>query len=369
MGAFVLVTAGVNHGVSITASQVFERLLLLLLSEGFWPYVADDGFGRNLRPGDGILFCLLADEGPLIVGDALVASPAVPVTSDRLGHIALYLGPAVPVQSIAFSHCVVLTQWRIMDEPRVCVPGRDPGEDAVIQAIQPPVGTGAVRPLGAEAFQRLTGRVIPNVELSSEPEAASPILGVCDVRAFVLANWSLVDFGEPLKPLPWPGTTEDSTASGIDLVCENPRTKELVAIMWANGDLPAAALAKARACLAQFRKTALAASRTVRGLVLTADPNAATHASLGQVGPPRVQEDQESSRAPAGADQEHVELRRVRVYCEPVRNMGLRDWRQSPSPVSTAIPTRTESRTPLESSPQLEFAAKCLQVPRARRVR
>lgn len=373
MGAFVLVTTSEKGSVGpIPASQVFERLMLLLLSEGFWPHRTNEIAGRGLQVGDAVLFCLILNEGPQIVGDAVVASGSVPLTPQRLGQVGMYLGSTTPPDLTAFTHYVVLTQWKILDHPRQCVGGVDPAEDALIEALRPPISTGAVRPLSAEAFQRLTGRIVPEVTPPPSAEMPASPRPACDMKAFLLANWALVDFGEPLRPLPEVLASENGEPAlgGIDLVCENTRSGDLVAIVWANGDAPAEALARARVQVARLADSPLAAKRKVRGLVLTSGPGAKPQ-STDTLGAQLPIGGDTSCHDPSARETDpcHVELRRVRVYCEPIAVSPAH--RSPPSLVPAAAePSQPEGfRSPFGPSADSNFAAKCLRVPRAGKLR
>jgi len=348
MGAFVLLTAGGGDpGGQIEATHVFERLMLLLLSEGFWPHGVR-GAERALEPSDVVLFGLVERGETQIVGDAVVGAGSLPLTPQRLGQVRMYLGPMLPGDPSTFTHSVVLTQLNLRGEPWACqADGPFPGQ-AVATAVGPETATGAVLPVEAAAYEAITGRGVPEEPvrhrepeaLPAEPASAAPHDHA--LRDLVLGNPSLVDLGVRLR---LPARKDVPTPAGtIDLLGETEDGREVLAVMWANGDPPADVLAAAHARLAWLREDLAVHGHHVRGLVLALDG---------------------SEALAAGSDGE-LEVRRVRVLCEPLEPPRAPGFRASPGVARPSeAPPRVASEAP-GSSVDLDFAAKCLRVPRVR---
>jgi len=345
MGAFVLVTAGrLESWGWIDASQVFEKLLLLQLSEGYWPHGSDGVEGEGPLPNDVILLCLAAEDGLEIVGDAPVAERSVPLTPARLGQVRMYLGPALPPEPDAFTHGVVLTELSIWDRPWVCRDRGGPAATEIEAALKGRKRTGVLRAISWQAFETITGRRAP--EMTHEAASlklptqgtASDHRGTCGARDFVAANWELVDFGEHLALLDGTERSMDvrTPAGAIDLLCTAGDSGDLVAVMWANGEAPPDLLAAAQARLSWLRERW--PGRRVRGLIVT----------LGE------------RRDLPLATEDHLEVRRLRIVCEPI----LPTRPTPPQPGEQALGAVSPSSRP-PTDP--DFAAKCLRVPRAAR--
>jgi len=329
MAAFLLVTTGRTDGaMPVTPAEVFEKLMLLLLSEGFWPHAVQDPSGRLLEPGDSVRFCLVGEDGAQVVGDARVAARSTPLTPPHLAHVHMYVGHLLPSEPGALSHAVALAAVNIWDDARPCTEADAPTPDLLAAAH-----TGAVLPAG-----------LPEPMETSPPELpASPPHG-CEAQAFILANWELVDFGEPLRPVEDTGIGAIATPAGpIDLICEGADSEDVVAVMWANGEPPDELLAAVRERLAWLRRNVGQDGRRVRGLILTLDGR---HDDI----------------ALADGD---LDVRRLRILCEPVR--PLKTYEPDPLAIVTnfAAPAIIASESP-EPSGDLDFAAKCLRVPRTK---
>jgi len=360
MGAYLLVTAGRRDpGERVEATQVFEKLMLLLLSEGFWPHGACGSDGVALEPADVVLFCLVDGETVQIVGDAAVAAGSSPLGPQRLGQVRMYLGPALPPDPAAFTHSVVLTQMSLLDEPCRCGLESEWAGSEVRAALQGRAATGEVLPVARETFESLVGRAAPEEAFYERaprpPRTAAPAPASHDheLRDAVFANFGLVDFGERLRP---PVRRDVPTPAGrIDLVCESADGGEIIAVMWANGEPPQEVLAAAHERLAWLRHDLGEERREVRGLVLTLD----------------------GSGDMAAGDNGELQVRQVRIRCEPLESPGL-SWldpleedRSLAAPAIIARPLTDHGRPSVlqgvSAAVDLDFAAKCLRVPRSHR--
>jgi hypothetical protein len=369
MGAFLMVTAGrTEAGGRIDAPRVFEKLMLLHLSEGVWPHGPVGTNGHGLAPNDVVLFCLADEGGTQLVGDAVVAVRSTPLTPQRLGQVRTYLGPALPPDPQVFTHSSVLTQFNIWEQPRTCHADEPTGAE-VLAALRDARRTGVVRPIGPPTFEAIVGRPVldvpegpPGETPQAEPAHAASDLRV--VREFVRANWALVDFGEPLQPIEGTlgGGPLGTPAGPVDMLCEGADPRDLVAVMWADGEPASELVAAARRRVAWLRNTAADGIGRVRGLILTVDerPELAT------------------------AEGDEIQVQRLRIRCEPVGRpkvyepelldvtgnfaaTALSAPRTAREPVMESAAVGAGGNGGVRSGPavDLDFAAKCLRVPRA----
>jgi hypothetical protein len=351
MSAFVLVTTGRSHGeTSVAPAEVFEKLMLLLLSEGFWPHGDQPLAGRLLEPGDVVLFCLVGESGAEIVGDARVVAPSQPLAPQHLAHVHMYLGHLLPPDPGALTHAVALDEVNIWDE------GSSHAEDEALiaealAAAQDAGQTGALRPVHCLAHEEPTEHaadIEAPAQEETSPERPLPPPHGCDAKPFILANWELVDFGEPLRPVKGNGAgTIETPAGPVDVICEGRDPSDVVAVMWANGEPPDQLLADVRERLAWLRAHVGQEGGSVRGLILTLD-----------------------GRHDLASLDDDLEVRRLRLWYEPVT--VVRPLEPDPLAVATNIAARSivarAGRVPGQFGPSgdLDFAAKCLRVPRAR---
>jgi hypothetical protein len=204
----VLVCSGhAETGEVIAARQTFEKLLLLLLTERFWPHCSDSPGSANLQPGDRVLFCLATKSAPAIVGDALVATPSEPLSAQRLAETRIYLGPAMPPEPGLLTHAVGLEHIAVWDEP-----WRPPGDDDPVafdlaKALAGVYRTGSVRLIARETFEQIMSQRPASPPRSTEAAhsaqkaegSARPMLGAGGGFADLLRSlWDQVDLGEPL---------------------------------------------------------------------------------------------------------------------------------------------------------------------------
>ena len=361
MSACVLVTTGRPDGdAPVAPAQVFEKLMLLHLSEGFWPHDVQGLRGRLLELDDVVLFCLVGESGVEVVGDAVVAARSVPLTPEHLGRVHMYLGHLLPSEPGPFTHAVALAEVSIWDDVRRCGE-EDPPTVDLLAAAETAGYTGAVWPIAAEAYARLTGRPAPEGVGAPPPDDLPPEFppappGSCDAKAFVLANWELVDFGAPLRAVEGAGVGAIETPAGtIDMILEGEGTDDVVAVMWADGEPPDEFLAAVRERLAWLRANVGHDSRRIRGLILTLD-----------------------SRHDLTLAEEDLDVRRLRILCEPVgpalpfvpdplaivTNIAAPSILVRGARGNGPVPV-TPDGAPVPEFP-LDFAAKCLRVPRSR---
>ena len=359
MSAFVLVTTGrPDDDAPVAPAQVFEKLMLLHLSEGFWPHDVRGLRGRLLEPDDVVLLCLVGEGGVEVVGDAVVAARSVPLSAEHLGRVHMYLGHVLPGEPGPFTHAVTLAEVSIWDDVRRCGQDDPPTVD-VLAAVEAAGHTGAVRPIGTEVYARFAGRSVPEGVGAPPPDDLPPEFapapaGECGARAFILANWELVDFGAALRPVEGTGVGAIETPAGpIDMILEGEGPDDIVAVMWADGEPPDEFLAAVRERLAWLRANMGHDSRRVRGLILTLD-----------------------SRHDLTLAEEDLDVRRLRILCEPVR--PARPFVPDPLAIVANIAAPSilvrGAREPVPVTPNgapvpelpLDFAAKCLRVPRAR---
>jgi len=401
MSHHVLISAGHSDaGGTIEARQAFEKLLLLLLTERFWPHGVDESDGPRLEAGDQVLFCLATSRGPELIGDAVVATRSTPLTDQQLAECQLYLGPALPPGRGALTHVATLERARVWEEPVSVVDDGDPAAFELARTLGGVYRTGAVRTIPEVSYRWALSRqlrsdpppaVVPprvpagpaDAPWAAPPPrstpAAPPSQGVPHppvpeggdaVRAFLRAYWQLVDFGEPLELMNGSTGGQDipTPAGPIDFVCRSRTSGDLVAVVCLDGEPPSAVKSTLTHRLAWARQFLAQPGQRVRGMVVVSDPRV-------QVGD--------------GVDP-GVEVRRLQVVCSPDAGAPAplvtppaeaEEWdmpgaRPFDAPLkareAVAAPTSVPalSKLPTGGTPKpsaTDFATKCLQVPRGGR--
>jgi hypothetical protein len=360
MAAHLLVTTWVGDADRQTnAAAAFERLLLLLLTEGFWPHARGNS-PFCLAPNDVLLFAL-ADYGSVsLVGDATVVAASTSLTEQRVSQVRAYLGDTVRAGADALAYAVVLSQVNIWPEPKACRPDGPPAEAAVCEALDGARHTGAVCALADGVFELLTGA--PPPETVSPPDRPGEAAWACQegpppaeygtVPNLLRQYWSVMDFGERLVPVNGSrgGLPTATPAGPIDLVCEAHPSGDLVAVIWADGQPPSAVMGAAAERLRWLRETHARAGQRVRAMVVAigAEPVA------------------------LAVPDPSIEVRNLRLVCEPASHPPAAEPRRFTgvlgfSPFSRPLrrPTSPQSESPAPKR-DLDFAARCLRVPRSR---
>lgn len=346
---YALVTAGHAHATgSLEAQQAFEKLLLMLLTEGVWAHGSHPSDSGGLTPGDQVLFCLATSRGPEVIGTAVVVAPSRPITVDKLAEARVYLGAAMPPEPDALTHVVGLEQFDIWDSPYEPSGEDDPAVYELGRSLGGVYRTGAVREVSAELYARVTGQPvpepvappIPEVVPTVAPPPAEPTLSpVGPAMTLLLENWEAVDFGERLELLNGAATGERTvTPEGpIDALCEAPESGDMVAMLWTDGEdieaLPET-LAKRLSWLQEYKARP---GQHVRGMLLT------LNGGLDGV-------------TLSGTD---AEVRKLRLVAAPDG--------QAPPPVPEEPPPEQPEEP--EFDPEMAFAMKCMSAVRPGRSR
>jgi len=386
MSYHVLICAGESDaGGAIEARQAFEKLLLLFLTERFWPHGVDASCEPRLEAGDEVVFCLATTRGPALIGDAVVASPSSPLTDQQLAECQLYLGPAMPSRRGALTHAVGLERARVWEEPVSVVDDGDPAAFELARTLSGVYRTGAVRTIPEVSYRWAQARqirdgpppaTVPAATPAHHAEAVLPAPpprstpapppsqsvscppqphGADAVRAFLHAYWHLVDFGEPLELMNGSTGGRDipTPAGPIDFACRSRTSGDLVAVVCVDGEPPSALESSLTHRLAWARQFLAQPGQRVRGMVVVSDPRV------------RVRDEGDPG----------VEVRRLQVLCSPpasahgplVAPRAALEARDMPgAPLFDVVAQAPESgAVPRPSA--LDFATKCLQVPRGER--
>jgi len=304
----VLVCSGhAETGEVIAARQTFEKLLLLLLTERFWPHGSDSPGSANLQPGDRVLFCLSTKSAPAIVGDALVAIPSETLSAQRLAETRIYLGPAMPPEPGLLTHAVGLEHVAVWDEP-----WRPPGDDDPVafdlaKALAGVYRTGSVRLIARETFERIMAqRPAPPPRSTGPAHSAQqaegrgrPVPAAGGFTELLRSLWDEIDLGEPLYPLDGSsvGGAPEGPAGRADLVCEAAESGDLVAVSCLHGEPPDRFMAGVRKRLAWLEENSARLGQRVRALVVVVDPRMEV----------------------ADLDDQDIEVRRLNLALVPIR--------------------------------------------------
>ncbi len=398
MACYVLVCAGQSDADgSVEARQVFEKLLLLLLTERFWPHGQDGREPQLLHAGDRVLFCLASSRGPELIGDATASSPSAPLAERQLAECRLYLGPAMPPGPGALTHAVVLERARVWEQSLTVTDDDSPAAFDLARTLGGLYRPGAVRPISDESYQWVMSRQepldrpAPLLAQPAEPPAPRPPIarvaptppprppaqpqGAEATRAFLAAYWRHVDFGERLEPLIGDsgGRSITTPAGPIDLACRSADTGDLLALLCIDGEPVEEVRSSVAERLTWARENLAEDGQRVRGvLILTGSgPDA-----KDLVGP-------------------GVEVRRLQIACAAPADLpgpapvpepdAAEDWDLPGSRPFAGVPSERPPTMPVPAPPEalatvpsgpasprtrpvaLDFATKCRQVPRGGR--
>jgi hypothetical protein len=381
----VLVCSGhAETGEVIAARQTFEKLLLLLLTEGFWPHASDTGSSSDLQPGDRVLFCLATKSAPAVVGDALVADPSTPLTAQQLAEIRIYLGPAMPLEAGILTHAVGLDHLAIWDEP-----WRPPGDDDPVafdlaKALAGVYRTGSVRPIARETCEQILAQRRLEVPLQAAPATpdalargsgpgGEPVM----LRELLRSSWDMLDFGEPLHVLNGSSVSQAANpADPLDLVCEGGSSGDLVAVACVGRQDPARLIPAFRRRLTWLRENAARLGQRVRGLLLVLDP----HAGLDVRAEPDIEiwhlnlsitpVDRQSPQPVLREETPNIRDEAVvppPTPAQPATPEAVSDQAgATPAPVAEAAPAVPALTADAAQSPA-DFAQRCMSVPLSRR--
>ncbi len=394
MRYYVLVCAGhAETGEVIAARQTFEKLLLLLLTERFWPHGSDSGAVSDLQPGDRVLFCLATKSAPSIVGDALVASPSTALTAQQLAEIRIYLGPAMPPEPGILTHAVGLEHVVIWDEP-----WRPPGDDDPVafdlaKALAGVYRTGSVRPLARETFgqileqKRVTAPVPADgfsAAAATSPESGQPAISRPPrIQDLLRSWWDLIDLGEPMHLLDGSSIPDaDAGDDPVDLVCEAGHSGDLVAVACVESGDPAKLIPAFKRRLAWLRENGARLGQRVRGLLLVLDPRievdlreepdievwrlSLTLAPVrGETPQPVVQEEAPDTQAETvGAESPPPEP--APPADEPVTEEPPAEAPPQEPPPVRKVPATPPAPSPVGTGSAADFAQRCMNVPLSR---
>jgi hypothetical protein len=297
MSCYALVCAGQSDaGGAMEARQVFEKLLLLLLTERFWPHGQDALDPASLAAGDRVLFCLATPHGPELIGDAVAASASAPLTEPELAECRLYLGPAMAPGPATLTHAVTLETITVWDEPFVATDGDGAAAFELARALAGLYQTGSVRRVSETAHQWAIARrdgVAPAPVVSDpapppawpSPAPPAPVAPsfagparpaeAGSVRQLLAAHWDLVDFGERLERVDGTGRSSGiaTPVGSIDFACQSA-TGDLVAVICANGEPPEQLASSVAHRLAWARQYLAHPGQSVRGMLVLTDPRA-----------------------------------------------------------------------------------------------
>jgi hypothetical protein len=392
MDHYVLICAGQSDaGGSVEARQAFEKLLLLLLTERFWPHGRDGAEPRLPQAGDRVLFCLAANGGPELIGDATVAASSRPLTDQQLAECRLYLGPAMPPGPDALTHAVVLERTRVWERSIIVADDDGPIAFDLARALGGIYRTGGVRAVGEAAYEWLMSQQRlgspahdpPTVPVATVPAPEPPAVrpspqprepahlpassSTDAARAFLAAYWPLVDFGERLELIEGPvaGRSITTPAGPVDFACLSPDTGDLVALICLNGE-PLAQMGQALTQrLAWMREYLAQPGQHVRGMVVltgaTAGVEAIQTADMQvrqlRVSCPTASSGPASEPAPDTAQMmDEWDLPGARPFA--ARSVA-------PEPVAASVSAVLGPLGPARPEPvTLDFAAKCHQVAR-----
>ncbi len=369
---FALVVAGqASAGAVVQASESFEKLLLLLLTEGIWPHGLDNGI--ELAAGDEVVFALITPEGPRVQGCAIATSPSEPMLPEHVEAARLYLGTSMPTDLRAMTHSAELEEFQVWDDPWEPASPDDATVGELAQALDSAFTTGLVRKLPPQTFGKLVGReiaadpepvpipdpisepepIIPPTVAVAPPPAEPPTPAAPTVAGLLVQNWNLVDFGEPLALLNGAanGDRTDTPAGPIDALCEASDTGDMVAMIWADGEAPDELARSVPKRLAWLREYRARPGQRVRGILVTGN------GSL-------------DGSALNGAD---VDVRRLRILCtspdEPAvpEAVPVAAAPEPEKPVAKPARELRRGAVPPALPDEMDFAKRCIDAVQSRR--